>query len=122
MKHITVSIVEDIPEVRDSIGRLIEGSDEFLLLSSYTNAESATEGIPAVQPDIVIMDINLPGMSGIDCLRKIKEDCPSTQFIMYTIFEDDDKIFDALASGAHGYLLKKTPREKILDALKELHE
>jgi DNA-binding NarL/FixJ family response regulator len=122
MEHITVSIVEDIPEVRESIERLIQGSDEFVLVSSYTNAESAIQDIPARQPHIVIMDINLPGINGIECIKKIKEDCPTTQFMMYTIFEDDEKVFDALASGAHGYLLKKTPRDKILNALKELHE
>ena len=122
MEHITVSIVEDIAEVRESIERLIQGSDEFVLTSSYINAESAIKDIPKRQPQIVIMDINLPGISGIECIRKIKEDCPTTQFMMYTIFEDDEKVFDALATGAHGYLLKKTPREKILAALKELHE
>ena len=122
MEHITVSIVEDIPEVRESIERLIHGSDEFVLASSYANAESAIQDIPARQPHIVIMDINLPGINGIECIKKIKEDCPTTQFMMYTIFEDDEKVFDALASGAHGYLLKKTPRDKILNALKELHE
>lgn len=122
MEHITVSIVEDIPEVRESIERLIQASNEFVLSSSYANAESAIKDIPIHQPHIVIMDINLPGINGIECIKKIKEHCPTTQFMMYTIFEDDEKVFDALATGAHGYLLKKTPREKILVALKELHE
>src|SRR3977135_2328930 len=115
MEHISVSIVEDIIEVRESIERLIQASDHFMLASSYPNAEAAIQDLPAVQPDIVIMDINLPGMSGIDCIRNVKENCPSTQFMMYTIFEDDEKVFDALETGAHGYLLKKTPREKILE-------
>lgn len=122
MNPITVSIVEDLSEVRESLESLIKGAGNFLLLSAYPNAEAAANNIPKEQPQIVIMDINLPGISGIDCIRKIKSVCPNTQFMMYTIFEDDDKIFDALEAGASGYLLKKTPKEKILDALQELHE
>jgi DNA-binding NarL/FixJ family response regulator len=80
MEHISVSIVEDISEVRESIERLIQASDDFMLASSYSNAEAAIQDLPGVQPDIVIMDINLPGMSGIDCIRNIKEDCPSTVY------------------------------------------
>jgi DNA-binding NarL/FixJ family response regulator len=122
MDAITVSIVEDLSEVRVSLENLIKDSTEFLLLSTYPNAEAAQKGIPTEQPQIVIMDINLPGISGIDCIRSIKMDCRDTQFMMYTIFEDDDKVFEALEAGASGYLLKKTPKEKIVDALKELHE
>ena len=112
MAAITVSIVEDLQEVRESLENLIMGSDEFLLLSSCANAETARLQIPKDQPQVVIMDINLPGMSGIECIRKIRDDCPGTQFLMYTIFEDDEKVFEALEAGANGYLLKKTPREK----------
>jgi DNA-binding NarL/FixJ family response regulator len=122
MEGITVSIVEDIEEVRESLVKLVRESDDFLLLSSYLNAESAQKGIPEEQPEIVIMDINLPGVSGIDCIRKIKDECPNTQFMMYTIFEDDEKVFEALEAGASGYLVKKTPKEKIPAALRELHE
>jgi DNA-binding NarL/FixJ family response regulator len=122
MDAITVSIVEDLTEVRESLENLIKDSENFLLLSSHPNAEAAQNEIPKEQPQIVIMDINLPGMSGIDCIRKIKKDCPDTQFMMYTIFEDDDKVFEALEAGASGYLLKKIPKEKIMDALLELHE
>ena len=122
MNAITVSIVEDLTEVRESLESLIRGSDNFLLLSADTNAEAALINIPQKQPQIVIMDINLPGISGIECIRKIKPSCPDTQFIMYTIFEDDDKVFEALEAGANGYLLKKTPKEKIMDALQELHD
>lgn len=122
MKAITVTIVEDLIEVRESLEKLISNSDGFLLLSSYHNGEVAQNKIPEDQPEIVIMDINLPGVSGIDCIRKIKDDCPHTQFMMYTIFEDDEKVFEALEAGANGYLLKKTPKEKITVALKELHD
>ena len=122
MSEIAVSIVEDIPEVREGIEDLIKDSADFLLIGSYTNAEQAETDLPLRSPDIVIMDINLPGKNGIDCIAAIKDRCPGTQFIMFTIFEDDDKVFDALEAGAHGYLLKKTPKEKILEALKELHD
>ncbi len=122
MEAISVSIVEDIAEVRESLVKLVSESDDFLLLSSYANGEAAQKGIPQEQPEIVIMDINLQDISGIDCIRKIKDDCLHTQFMMYTIFEDDEKVFEALEAGASGYLLKKTPKEKITAALKELHE
>lgn len=122
MNPITISIVEDLNEVRESLENLVRGSDDFLLLSTYSNAEQAQHKIPKEQPQIVIMDINLPGISGIDCIRKIKNVCPNTQFMMYTIFEDDDKVFEALEAGASGYLLKKTPKEKIMEALLELYE
>ena len=122
MNPITISIVEDLTEVRESLENLVRGSDDFLLLSTYSNAEQAQNKIPKEQPQIVIMDINLPGISGIDCIRRIKNVCPNTQFMMYTIFEDDDKVFEALEAGASGYLLKKTPKEKIMEALLELYE
>ncbi|MEP7111130.1 MAG: response regulator transcription factor, partial [Ferruginibacter sp.] len=118
---ITVSIVEDLPEVRLSIERLIKDQPDMLLLSSSSNAEDAMPLIKDAQPDVVIMDINMPGISGIECIRKIKDDCPGTQFMIFTIYEDDEKVFDALAAGASGYLLKRTPFEKMLEAIKELN-
>ncbi len=117
---ITVSIVEDLSEIRSGIEKLITEQKDLLLLSSSSNAEEATIAIKASQPDVVIMDINMPGKSGIDCIRAIKQDCPTTQFMIFTIYENDEKIFDALAAGASGYLLKKTPPEKIIEAIKEL--
>ena len=122
MEAITVSIVEDLTEVRESLENLVRGSENFLFLSAYPNAEMAEKNIPLEQPQLVIMDINLPGISGIECIGKIKTACPDTQFMMYTIFEDDDKVFEALEAGASGYLLKKTPKEKIMIALQELHD
>src|SRR5688500_12570881 len=99
MQAITVSIVEDLTEVRESLERLIGDSGDFLLLTAYSNAEAAVKKIPEEKPQIVIMDINLPGISGIECILKIKAACPATQFMMYTIFEDDDKVFEALEAG-----------------------
>ena len=121
MNPITVSIVEDLNEVRDALHRLIDQSENFGFVAGYNNAEQAEKDIPLQSPEIVIMDINLPGMSGIECIRRIKEKCPDTQFMMFTIYEDDEKVFEALKAGAHGYLLKNTPKEKLLEALEELN-
>lgn len=121
MNPVTVSIVEDLNEVRDALQRLINQSEKFCLVEGFNNAEQAEKKIPLHPPDIVIMDINLPGMSGIECINRIKEKCPGTQFMMFTIYEDDEKVFEALKAGAHGYLLKNTSREKLLEALEELH-
>lgn len=118
---IAVSIAEDLPEIRSSIEKLIQEQPDMLLLSSSSSAEDAMPLIKEAQPNVVIMDINMPGISGIECIRKIKNDCPGTQFMIFTIYENDEKVFDALAAGASGYLLKKTPPEKIIEAIKELY-
>ncbi len=118
---IHVSIAEDLPEIRQALERMIAAEPEMYLASSSPNAIDAAAAILASQPDVVIMDINMPGMSGIECIRKIKDDCPGTQFMIFTIYDNDEKIFDALAAGASGYMLKKTPAEKIIEAIKELH-
>lgn len=101
---ITVSIAEDLPEIRSTLERIIQAEADMLLLSSSPTAEDAMPRITDAQPDIVIMDINLPGMNGIDCIRSIKNDCAATQFMIFTIYENDEKMFDALAAGASGYL------------------
>jgi DNA-binding NarL/FixJ family response regulator len=120
-KKITVCVVEDIPEIRLGVQRIIDDSNEFSCIETFHNAEKAVVVLPKLQPDIVLMDINLPGMNGIECIKKIKSVCPAIQFMMFTIYEDNEQIFDALAAGANGYLLKKTPYDQILKALKELH-
>jgi DNA-binding NarL/FixJ family response regulator len=122
MQPITVCLVEDSREVREGMISLLTFDERFEVLASYSNAESACDGLPAWDADIVVMDINLPGMSGIECIRKVKKDCPHSQFIMFTIYENDEKVFEALEAGANGYLLKKTPLSKITDFLIELHE
>jgi DNA-binding NarL/FixJ family response regulator len=122
MQPIKVCLVEDIKEVREGMETLLTLDKRFEVLASYADAESAAEHLPAWDADIVIMDINLPGMSGIDCIRKVKRQCPHSQFIMFTIYEDDEKVFEALEAGANGYLLKKTSLSKITDSLIELHQ
>jgi DNA-binding NarL/FixJ family response regulator len=120
MTPITVAIVEDLDEVRDGLTKFINGDPEFAVVEVFTNAEKAVLSLPELQPDIVIMDINLPGMNGIECIVSVKEKCPGTQFMMFTVYENDEKVFEALKAGASGYLLKKTSPAKIVDSLREL--
>lgn len=122
MQQIKTCIVEDLREIRDVMISLLQHDERFEVLAAFHDAETAAAELPAWQPDIVIMDINLPGMNGIECIRKVKNQCPKTQFIMFTIYEDDEKVFEALLAGASGYLLKKTALEKICDSLVELSE
>ena len=118
--QIKISIVEDLIEVREGLAGLIRSDKELLLLDTFENAELAIKTIPSNCPDIVIMDINLPGMSGIDCIRKVKDKCRNTQFMMFTVYENDEKVLEALQAGATGYLLKKTDPQRILESIKEL--
>jgi DNA-binding NarL/FixJ family response regulator len=118
---IAVAIVEDIREIREGLRLLIDNSNDFSCKEVYASAEEALESIPLSQPDVVLMDIHLPGITGIECIRQIKHECPTTQFIMSTIYEDDDNIFESLKAGASGYLLKKTEPVKILEAIREVY-
>jgi DNA-binding NarL/FixJ family response regulator len=119
---ITLCIVEDLVEVREGLAQFIALNSEFKVLGTYANAEQALLNIPLVMPDIVIMDINLPGMSGIDCVREIKEKAPNAQCMMFTVYENDEKVFEALKAGASGYLLKNTGLVQMIAAIKELYE
>lgn len=114
--------MEDLEEVRNGIASLLTMDERFELLATFPDAEKAADELPAWQPDIIIMDINLPGMNGIECIKKVKALCANSQFMMFTIYEDDEKVFEALAAGASGYLLKKTPFIKIAEGLIELYE
>jgi RNA polymerase sigma factor (sigma-70 family) len=118
---ITVSIVEDDARVRDGLLGLITRAPGFSCLSHYPNAEEALAEIPKKKPDVVLMDINLPGMSGIDCVRRLKTAEPSLQIVMLTVYENTEGIFKALANGASGYLLKATAPEELLSAIQDVH-
>ena len=118
---ITIAIVEDIKDIREGLRLLIGSSDGFSCTEMYESAEEAINNIPRTQPDVVLMDINLPGKNGIEAVRILKEKCPATQFIMSTIYEDSSSIFDSLKAGANGYLLKKTAPVKILEAIIEVY-
>lgn len=118
---ITVAIVEDIPEIREGLRLLIDSSGGFACNETYSTAEEALQQLPSTCPDVVLMDIQLPGISGIECVRKLKSLCNGTQFIMSTVYEDDENIFESLKAGASGYLLKKISPDKILEAITEVH-
>ena len=118
---IQVVIIEDIIEIREGLQMLINGSDGFSCTTTFAAAEPAIESLPSLNPDVVLMDIHLPGMNGIEAVRKLKPVCRTTQFIMSTVYEDDENIFESLKAGASGYLLKKTAPSKILDAIVEVH-
>lgn len=119
---INVAIVEDLEEIRDALQSYISIDKEMRLTGCFANAEDATRELPELQPHLVVMDINLPGMSGIECIRQVKPLCPACQFMMFTVYEDDEKVFEALKAGASGYMLKKHGSQKIIEALKELYD
>lgn len=118
---ITLIIVEDLAEVREGLKQFISLNPEFKVLDTFATAEEALAEIPKLNPDIVIMDISLPGMNGIECIRQVKSKVPATQFMMFTVYENDEKVFEALKAGASGYLLKNTGLLQMIEALKELH-
>jgi len=119
---ISIAIVEDLDVVRNGLKDFISLSTDFLVVGAFKTGEEAFEHLPEIKPDIVIMDINLPGMNGIECIRRVKGKSPGTQFMMFTVYENDDKVFEALKAGASGYLLKNTGLLHIAESVKELHE
>lgn len=118
---ITVAIVEDIREIKEGLEILIDSDEGFTCIKTFSNGEEALNDLPGLCPDVVLMDINLPGINGIEAVRKLKGECPDTQFIMSTVYEDDENIFESLKAGANGYLLKKTAPSKILDSITEVY-
>ncbi len=113
----TVSIIEDDVPAREILADWIRRAEGFQCVSEYENAEDAMEALPREKPAVVLVDINLPGMNGIECIRRLKPVLPLTQFVMLTVYEDDNHIFRALAAGASGYLLKQTPASDVVDRL-----
>jgi len=118
---ITISIVEDNDKLRGTLAKVIGRAEGFKLISDYGAAEDALADLPKVKPDVVLMDINLPGMNGVECVRKLKALLPQTQVMMLTVYEDTENIFNALAAGANGYLLKRTPTKELIEAIREVH-
>jgi DNA-binding NarL/FixJ family response regulator len=119
---ITVSIVDDEKELRESIEAFIDGSPGFRCVSAYHSAETALKHLPQDHPDVVLMDIHLTGMSGIECVERLKTMIPKIQVMMLTVYEDTDQIFKALSAGASGYMLKRSTPARLLEAIKELNE
>ena len=122
MNTISVVVVEDIDEIRNALRVLINGSEGFSCEHVFSRGEDAIEQLPHLQPDIVLMDINLPGKNGIECVKELSEKIPATQFMMCTVYDDDDNIFESLSAGASGYILKRTSPAQILEAIRELYD
>jgi len=123
MNDISVCIVDDNNELRAALEEIISMSDGYICAGAMSTAKEAIRKLPLIKPDVVLMDINLGGgETGIDCVRELKPTMPSTNFMMCTVYEEDEKIFEALNAGASGYILKKTAPGKLLEAIRELYQ
>jgi DNA-binding NarL/FixJ family response regulator len=118
---INVSIVEDDAKLRATLERYLAAQPGFRCVSAYPNAETALSGVPEARPDVVLMDINLPGMNGIECVSRLRKKLPLLKIIMLTVFEESEQVFKALSAGAFGYLVKSSRPAKILEAIREVH-
>jgi DNA-binding NarL/FixJ family response regulator len=119
---ISVAIVDDERELCESIATFVNGSSGFRCVNTYHSAEAALERLPAEKPDVVLMDINMTGMNGVECVRRLKALVPEMKIMMLTVYEDTDQIFRALSAGASGYMLKRSTPARLLEAIKELNE
>ncbi len=118
---IQVAIIDDDEEIRANLTHHISGNPAFRLTQSHPDAESAISDLPRREIDVVLVDINLPGMDGVECVQQLKRKMPGTQFLMLTVYEDNNRLFKSLMAGASGYLLKRTSPAKLLAAIKEVH-
>ena len=118
---VSVAIVEDDAATRDILANWINEAPQFRCIGQYGDVASALASLPAQPPEVALVDINLPDLSGIECVRRLKPQMPQTQFVMVTVYSDAEHIFEALAAGASGYLLKRLTREHLLAALTEVH-
>ncbi|HXD01301.1 MAG TPA: response regulator transcription factor [Verrucomicrobiae bacterium] len=118
---ITISIVDDEKDLRQSITTFVNGSPGFKCISAYSSAKEALQHLPTDRPDVVLMDIHMKGMDGIECVERLKLSVPEIQIVMLTVYEDTDQIFKALSVGASGYLLKRLSPTKLLQAIREVH-
>jgi len=121
-KDITVAIVEDQAQTREGLAVLIDGTKGFRTVGAYASMEDALEKLPQSRPDIALCDIELPGMTGIEGVRRLKSRWPELQILMLTVFADNDHVFEAICAGASGYLLKDTPPARLVESIRELHE
>ena len=119
--QIKVAIVDDDEGIRASLGALIRRSPSFKLTGDYADGEAALKEIPRHPPNVVLMDINMPGMKGFECVRQLKTAMPQVQFLMLTVYEDSDSLFNSLKAGASGYLLKRTASSRLLEAIRDVH-
>lgn len=119
---IKVSIVDDDEGIRSSLATLIRRAPALKLMGDYADAETALKELPRKAPDVVLMDINLPGMNGVECVRLLKSSLPQLQVLMLTVYEDSDSLFKSFRAGASGYLLKRTASARLLEAIQDVHE
>jgi DNA-binding NarL/FixJ family response regulator len=119
---ITVCIVEDDLELGKSMARYLNSVVGFCCLGEFASGEEAREFIPLKKPAVALMDINLPGMSGVECVRKLRGVMPDLQVVMLTVYEDTDQVFQSLAAGAVGYLVKSTKPAQLLQAIRDVHQ
>lgn len=118
---IKVAIVEDDEGIRNSLATLIKRASALRLAGDYPDGETALKEIPRKSPDVVLMDINLPGINGVECVRQLKTTLPAVQFLMLTVYEDSDSLFNSLKAGASGYLLKRTAFARLVDSIHDVH-
>ena len=118
---IKVAIVDDDDGIRTSLATLIRRAPALRLVGDYADAEAALKEIPHRTPDVVLMDINLPGVNGVECVRQLKSSLPAVQFLMLTVYEDNDSLFNSLKAGASGYLLKRTASARLLEAIRDVY-
>jgi DNA-binding NarL/FixJ family response regulator len=118
---IKVAIVDDDEGIRASLAALIRKASAFTLAGEFADAETALKEIPRNPPDVILMDINLPGIKGVECVRQLKVAVPQVQFLMLTVYEDSDSLFNSLKAGASGYLLKRTASSRLLEAIRDVH-
>ena len=118
---IKVAIAEDIDDIRNGLHLIINNTDGFVCDCICKNGIEAIEKIPVYKPDVVLMDINMPGANGVEAVKKLKPQLPATQFLMCTVYEEDEHVFESLKAGATGYILKKTPPAKLLEAIQEIY-
>lgn len=120
MSKIQIAIVEDNHDIRTGLMMIVNGTDDLECRQTFASAEEALRVLPINCSDVVLMDIDLPGMNGIDCIKQLREKCASTLYMMLTVYEDDEKIFKSLEAGATGYMLKKTSPAQLVDAIKDM--
>ncbi|MFO1475955.1 MAG: response regulator transcription factor [Verrucomicrobiota bacterium] len=119
--QIKVAIVEDDEGIRSSLATLIRRASSLQFFGEYPDAETAIKEVPKRVPDVVLMDINLPGLNGVECVRQLKSALPKVQFLMLTVYEDSDSLFNSFKAGASGYLLKRTASARLLEGIQDVH-
>jgi DNA-binding NarL/FixJ family response regulator len=120
--QVTIAIVEDSAALRDNLEAMLRREPSFRCVGAFSDAEQALAALPSLRPAVVLMDIKLPGINGVECVRRLAGELPETQVIMLTVYDDSDSVFDSLAAGASGYLLKPVKSAQLIEAIQEVRE